>query len=74
MKEYWIFTFGYGQPNEGHYVKIYGSYDEARQKMFAKYGANWAFQYSSTYWEDWKKRRPPYVPLEKELEVIGGEE
>ena len=32
-KEYWIFTFGEGHAYPGYYVKIYGTYGEARVKM-----------------------------------------
>ena len=42
-KECWIFTFGEGHSHPGYYVKIYGSYGEARMKMVEKYGIKWAF-------------------------------
>lgn len=74
MKDYrekdYIFTFGvdkdiYGD-NAGHYVKIHGTYDSAREKMFEMYGKNWAFQYDADeYFEYFKKN--PWVPMEKEL-------
>ena len=66
-REYWIFTFGYGQDHGGRFVKIYGSYGEARHKMFIKYGDKWAFQYSASEWEDWVKRGISHETL---LEVI----
>ena len=69
-KECWIFTFGVGHSHPGYYVKIYGSYGEARKKMVKKYGTKWAFQHSLKEWEKWEKERPWYVPIEKELEVI----
>lgn len=65
--EYYIFTFGCGQKYSGHYVKIYGNYSEARAKMFERFGEDWSFQYSKEEWEDWLKRRPPYIPAETEL-------
>ena len=34
-----------------------GSYEEARNKMVAKYGTNWAFQYSE---KEWKISRKQY--------------
>ena len=43
----WIFTFGCGQENAGHYVKINGTFDSARDEMFRRYGDAWAFQYSA---------------------------
>lgn len=69
-KEYWIFTFGCGQPHYGFYVKIYGSYVEARKKMVEKYGTKWAFQHSAEEWAEWENTRPVYCFPEKELEVI----
>ena len=69
-KEYWIFTFGCGQEHAGFYVKIYGSYGEARQKMFAKYGSAWSFQHSASEWQNWLDTKPAFIPEEEELEVI----
>lgn len=69
-KQYWIFTFGEGHLYPGYYVKIYGSYGEARRKMIEKYGIKWSFQHSAQEWEDWEQNRPWYCPIEKELEVI----
>lgn len=70
MNEYWIFTFGVGQEHEGYYVRIRGSFSQAREKMCAKYGTHWGFQYSEEEWE--KMKNDPYrmYPMEKELEVI----
>lgn len=70
-KQWWIFTFGYGQKHEGHYVKIYGTFDDARQKMFDRFGKDWSFQYTLQDWQDWENRRPPYLPIETMLEEIG---
>ena len=69
MSEYYIFTFGQGQEHAGHYVKIFGTYGEAREKMFDRYGEKWAFQYSAEDWKEWEERRPSYLE-EKLLEVI----
>lgn len=69
-EEYWIFTFGCGQSNEGKYVKIYGSFNEARAKMFDMYGDRWALQYSAEQWEKWESERPPYIPVETILRTI----
>lgn len=69
-EEWWVFTFGCGHPHAGYYVKIKGSFDEARKKMFQKYGAKWGLQYS---WDEWTKIRDNperWYPLEEELEVI----
>ena len=53
---WWYFTFGCGQPHAGHYVKFYGTYSEARQKMTEQYGLEWAFQYSEEEWREWVRR------------------
>ena len=70
MGEYWIFTFGYGQRHAGQYVKIFGTFGEARKKMFDLFGDKWAFQYSELEWKKWEKERPPYYPIETELAII----
>ena len=64
----WIFTFGYGQQHEGKYVRISGTYEEAREKMFKKYRPGWSFQYSEEEWEKWERTRPDYLPEETLLE------
>lgn len=64
----WVFTFGSGQKNAGHFVRISGTADEAREEMFARYGKEWAFQYSEDEWSDWCERAKTYgVPIETEL-------
>ena len=55
-RQWWYFTFGVGQPHEGHYVKFFGTYDEARTAMVEKYGARWAFQYNEAAWEGWVRQ------------------
>ena len=70
-EQYWIFTFGCGQKHEGRYVKIFGTYGTAREKMVERYGLNWAFQYSEKEWKEWLERKPWYIPAETELETIG---
>lgn len=57
----WTFTFGFGQEHEGKYVRIKGTFGEAREKMMEKYGDKWAFQYSEAEWGDWERRRPYYL-------------
>ena len=70
MSEYWMFTFGSGQKHAGYYVKIRGTFDEARRKMFDKYGEEWGFQYSEKKWREMESDPNRLWPLEKELEVI----
>lgn len=52
-EQWWIFTFGAGHRNAGHYVKIYGTFASARDKMISKYGLEWAFQYPEWKWNEW---------------------
>ena len=62
----WIFTFGYGQAMQGYCVRVKGSYAEARQKMFDKFGRNWAFQYSAEDWDKWKEdKSKPWITEEE---------
>lgn len=51
-KQWWTFTFGYGQQHEGMHVEIYGTFESARRKMFKRYGSEWAFQYNEKEWRD----------------------
>lgn len=53
-REKWFFTFGSGQNYAGHFVKIEGTYAEARSEMFRRYGSDWAFQYSESDWQKMK--------------------
>lgn len=69
-KQWWIFTFGCGQQHAGMYVKIYGTRDEARKKMFDKYGREWGFQHSEEEWKSFENDPNRWWPMEKELEVI----
>ena len=44
----WIFTFGYGHcPNHNYFVRIYGTFDEARDIMVRNFGRKWSMQYPS---------------------------
>lgn len=71
-KQWWTFTFGYGQEHEGMYVQIYGTFDSTRKEMFKRYGSKWAFQYDEREWQDWENKRPMYI-VETLLEEIGEE-
>lgn len=69
-EKWWVFTFGWGQPHAGKYVKIRGTYVQARNKMFAKYGSEWAFQRSMEEWEKAENDPNRGYTIETELEVI----
>jgi len=43
----WYFTFGIGRYGFDAYTVITGTYESSREKMFARFGRNWAFQYPS---------------------------
>ena len=66
-EKWYVFTFGCGQKNEGHYVLFYGTYEEARKKMVERFGNEWAFQYTKEEWDAWLKRKPIWIPEETEL-------
>lgn len=44
MDEEWIFTFLFDSPLRDRFVRIKGTYDEARAEMFRRFGRKWAFQ------------------------------
>lgn len=69
-ERYWIFTFGSGQQHAGKYVKIRGTHNQARKKMFEKYGEDWCFQYSEKKWKEMEEDPNRFWPMETELEVI----
>jgi len=47
MDEY-IFTFGFGQPNQGCFTVIEASTQhEAREEMHRRYGRKWSMMYDS---------------------------
>jgi hypothetical protein len=47
MKKFW-FTFGIGQPHENCYHVIEAENSEqARKKMFERFGSQWSMQYNS---------------------------
>ena len=66
----YIFTFGVGKDEygdkAGHYVKIHGTYESAREEMVKRYGMKWAFQYEADeYFSFFEKN--PWVLRETEL-------
>lgn len=60
-KQNWIFTFGSNQPHAGKYVKIYGTWGEARMEMLERYGRNWGFQYSEADWNAYVEEAKEYA-------------
>ncbi len=65
---WWVFTFGLGQRNSGRYVRIYGTFSEARSEMVRRYGREWSTQYSQDEWDATVRRlRSMGWPAETEL-------
>lgn len=57
QEETYVFTFGWGQINAGHFVRVKAKdSDEARQKMISRFGLEWAFQYTEKGWNEWCDR------------------
>ncbi len=50
-EQWWVFTFGVGQPNGGHYVKFFGTHESARAQMVEHFGRVWSFQYTAEEWD-----------------------
>ncbi len=48
----YYFTFMYKQKEHNRYVHIKGDYGEARKQMVARFGDQWAMQYSANQWFD----------------------
>lgn len=69
-EQYWYFTFGCGQPNAGHYVKIRGTFSSARKEMVRRYGIKWAFQYSEEEWRDMENDPNRMWEMETELKEV----
>jgi hypothetical protein len=46
----YYFTFEMSHEHGNRYVKIHGTFNEAREKMFARFGDKWAFQYNIAQW------------------------
>lgn len=71
MKEQkWVFTFGFGHEHVDKYVVFSGSYGEAREKMFEKFGSRWAFQYSEEEWQKWVEEcKKTGYPVETQMEI-----
>lgn len=44
-KREWIFTFGINHKHSGKFVRIFGTYDDAREVMFLMHSDAWGFQY-----------------------------
>ena len=64
-EQYWIFTFGCGQPHYGHYVRIWGTRQSAKEEMIRRHGTKWSMQYTHLDWVEFIKRF--HGPVETEL-------
>lgn len=62
--ENWYFTFMLSQHElSRYYIKISGTYEEARQKMVEMFGPKFAFQYS-------EKQKPQSIDFYKYKELL----
>lgn len=51
----WLFTFGHGHKYPNKFIRLFGSYSEARELMFVLYNDKWAFQYPASKEEELAK-------------------
>ena len=70
QERWWIFTFGVEQKHGGHYVRIFGTRDSAREEMIKRYGTEWCWQYTEDRWNemlsDPNRRWTPETELKEE--------
>lgn len=52
----WVFTF-----RDGKRVRISGTYTEAREEMYRRYGSAWEKQYTVEAWERKKEKEDELV-------------
>ena len=71
-RDYWIFTFKEGHMYEQYYIKVYGTFTEACNKMRAKYGKDWIFQNSKNEWIQ-NLKNTEFPSRKRELEVLYAE-
>lgn len=45
--QHWYFTFGAGHDQAGRYVKLHGTFADARLRMVELFGTRWSQQYPS---------------------------
>lgn len=67
----WIFTFGCGQKYAGHYVRLEGDFDTAREKMIFLFGREWSMQYSLLNWM--KQAQKWIISLEIKMALTMGQ-
>ena len=63
----WIFTFGCGHKFAGKCVRLSGTYEDTRNKMFEMFGSDWGFQYPASKWEQMETDEKRWYPMEKEV-------
>jgi hypothetical protein len=72
MRRDWYFTFGIGDPlYQGRYIVFHGTFDEARDQMFAHFGSKWAFQYASAEAAGVQKYALELMTVEDIVAVVG---
>lgn len=64
-------TFGSGQPNAHCVLPLLADNEQqARAYMWETYNGHWCGTYTEEQWNDWKAKKPWYIPLERELHAI----
>jgi len=66
IEKYYIFTFGIGQLMKNYAIKIFGTYDDTREKMIEQFGKKWCGQYSI---EEFERDKAKYFSDLKIIEV-----
>jgi len=51
-RQNWYFTFGSGQAHNGCYIRLFGTQEEARKRMFDAFEDKWSMQYSEEQWNN----------------------
>lgn len=44
-QENWYFTFGSNHAHPNGYVRLFGTFNSAREEMFRRFGPKWSMQY-----------------------------
>ena len=56
QEQYFYFTFGSAHAHPNGYIKLQGSFSEARAKMFELFDSKWSMQYNEKQFEGQAER------------------
>ena len=74
MKYYFTFLMSDDDHKRCYHVEEAESYDAARERMIAKYGIKWAFQYSEEEWIVSKEQYDKIFAVDTGLAITGEKE